>query len=461
MQIINHATSSRRMCGSVGRRDDSSTWADGTTPPAKESASAGDVSSAVFPSEPTACFWVAVGVFFSIPLIMFGSLLIATRNNANGTGGGGLRFPVPDNSPSAATTSKPLVKPITVVQIGDSMSAGNGAGEYVGIPACYQSTRNWGNVFASELRNRGEYNPIYVNRACSGAQSIEVVGRQVIDMTPITETGGKCPSPTWPAEEGYEKILHPTVTTNTTTTNNGDSSVVKCAHYVKPQIDAVSTHVDMVLLTIGANDLNFPDIVQSCYAGSFISDPTSCKRDVDAALDGLPALRDRIIQILLELRERMPPDARVVLVAYPHITMDVPHVLTDGPDIRYDATPNVRNLVLDVSNIQKAAVNAANSVAGKEFVVFFNDTIELFAGHEPHPGQSKENPNGWFVEMSGGDRAVSIWVHRHRWPGFSFSPRYTTDQVSQQTVVISCSYSYFSYFISQIRSVTRCWGRHC
>ena len=64
---------------------------------------------------------------------------------------------------SAATTRLAL----DVTLIGDSYSAGNGAGNYEGPLKCYRSPDNWGEQYADTLRDR--FTVKVVNRACSGA----------------------------------------------------------------------------------------------------------------------------------------------------------------------------------------------------------------------------------------------------------------------------------------------------
>ncbi len=59
-------------------------------------------------------------------------------------------------------------KKINIVLLGDSFSAGNGAGSYTGIDGCYRSQKNWASGLVRRLKEEG-VSVSYQNRACSGA----------------------------------------------------------------------------------------------------------------------------------------------------------------------------------------------------------------------------------------------------------------------------------------------------
>lgn len=60
-------------------------------------------------------------------------------------------------------------KKLNVVLIGDSYSAGNGAGDYTGVKNCYRSQRNWAQLYIRWLNNQG-IATTFQNRACSGSK---------------------------------------------------------------------------------------------------------------------------------------------------------------------------------------------------------------------------------------------------------------------------------------------------
>ena len=61
----------------------------------------------------------------------------------------------------------PFPKQLSVVQLGDSFSAGNSAGSYYGAAWCERSSKNWGQRFVESASSLG-IDATYVNRACSG-----------------------------------------------------------------------------------------------------------------------------------------------------------------------------------------------------------------------------------------------------------------------------------------------------
>lgn len=69
--------------------------------------------------------------------------------------------------------------PINVVLLGDSYSAGNGAGYYE-TGECLRSTQNWASRYIEYLRSEG-YDPTFINRACSGAVTDDVINQQEVE----------------------------------------------------------------------------------------------------------------------------------------------------------------------------------------------------------------------------------------------------------------------------------------
>ena len=59
-------------------------------------------------------------------------------------------------------------KKLHAVLLGDSYSAGNGAGNYYGPDECYRSGNNWAHIYLNSLVERG-ISLTFNNRACGGA----------------------------------------------------------------------------------------------------------------------------------------------------------------------------------------------------------------------------------------------------------------------------------------------------
>ena len=167
--------------------------------------------------------------------------------------------------------------PLKVVQIGDSYSAGNGAGNYYGPKDCYRSSSNWAERYLDTLR--ATYNVKFVNRACSGGvidnltdrrrdglEARERVrprarsSRRTIPARAMRSTRAATARRDYRDDEAYS------VTPEYASHESGGTLVsFECARYMEPQIDAVGQDTDIVLLTIGGNDVDFSDIVKQCF----------------------------------------------------------------------------------------------------------------------------------------------------------------------------------------------------
>src|SRR5262245_19461462 len=85
-----------------------------------------------------------------------------------------------------ATAADTTAKPLKVVLLGDSYSAGNGARDangdrdYYGPKDCYRSHSNWAEQYVTYLREEG-YNVTFVNRVCSGSTTADLVDENKLD----------------------------------------------------------------------------------------------------------------------------------------------------------------------------------------------------------------------------------------------------------------------------------------
>ena len=272
--------------------------------------------------------------------------------------------------------------PFRIVHLGDSFSAGNGARnadgdeDFHSVSKCYRSQSNWGSQFANSLAD--VFAVTYINRACSGGVVDDILNERELDS--VTDIFGGCPEADFPDEE----IIRAT-------------GLVTCTRYLRPQIEAIDTSVDLVLMTGGGNDAGFAVIIKQCFALGF-RDVEECANAINFANTVLDTLGDELITTFANIHSRLKPEARVVLVSYPHLLLDVPYVLEDG-GVQYDAGTAIRDLNNRADEVQQAAVGAANAAAGKDYIVYFKRTKELFDTHEPDPSVSAKNPNRWINEF--------------------------------------------------------------
>lgn len=281
--------------------------------------------------------------------------------------------------------------PIKIVHLGDSYSAGNGARSaegdrnYYSVSGCYRSPTNWGSQFAASLTDTFDVN--YINHACSGGVLSQILVPRDMKDTSFKNLDGSCPTPEYPDEEFFV-----------------DTSLLSCSRFIDPQIDAIDSSVDLVLMTMGGNDLGFDSIVKNCFVVGFRS-AGGCRKAVNEANNRMEDLEDDLITTFAEIRGKLRPDARIAYVSYPQLLLDVQYQLVDNEGTEdediYNAGAGIRALASLGDAHQIAAVEAANAAAGEEYIVFYDGTKALFAGHEPNPSSEERNPDRWIYEFEG------------------------------------------------------------
>jgi lysophospholipase L1-like esterase len=235
-----------------------------------------------------------------------------------------------------------------VVQLGDSYSAGNGAGSYYGPKGSFRSHNSYAEKYATWL----------------GAQ----------DDLPVR----------------YESLAHSGYTT---------------ADVLANQIPQVPLDTDLILFTIGGNDVDFQNIVTYCFAPLYRKAST-CKNYVDAANAGLDRVAQQTTGILQALTDRLGSDVEIVFVGYPQLSTAAPYELCDAwtfcgsRDFRYDASTAVRDLGTRAGAMQDAVVTAWNARAGVPHVTRVGGVAAMFEGHEPSPSPySGFNPKRWINQL--------------------------------------------------------------
>jgi Mg-chelatase subunit ChlD len=323
-------------------------------------------------------------------------------------------------SPATARAASPL----KVVQLGDSYSAGNGAGDYYGPKDCYRSTSSYARLWVSSLKTA--HNVTFINRACSGGVLDNLDHRRSMGETDVNvyvpstvekddpgarrqaEQSGRCASP-YRDDESFELSPYAAVPQL-----GGTVVYFKCKRYMNPQWDVVDKSADIVLMTVGGNDVRFADIVAECFVVG-IRDPHECKDKVDEANRDMPGLAQRIEDFLKRLKARMRPDAKILLLSYPFLEKD--ENLTLGTEVfgigtRYDVGRQVRAVGRAGDEMQRGAVNAVNAEDGAR-VTFIDDIKTLFAGHEPDGRVCCQNDSRWLHEPT--DSTIRYeWYHFNR-----------------------------------------------
>lgn len=269
-------------------------------------------------------------------------------------------------------------QPYKIVHIGDAFSSGSGAKGYVEPQNCFRSGVNWGMHFA---QTRGDHIAVkYVNRASDGAVMKDYFEKKYLGDLSLTSEG--CPA------------------------SKGDELIVKdgtgCKRYVQAQQNAVTSDVDLVLMTFGGN--HFRRLVLLCLVTGFV-EPQACKDTLAEARNyATTQLKGDLINILLDVASRMKPGGKVLFSTYPHLIADVEYIIGNTEDDKFDARTAIRELAILIDQKQQDAINEANSIAvskgGSAFALFFAGTKDVFAGHEPKPGISEDSEILWINDSA-------------------------------------------------------------
>ncbi|WP_439656696.1 SGNH/GDSL hydrolase family protein [Lentzea sp. HUAS TT2] len=147
----------------------------------------------------------------------------------------------------------------SLVVLGDSYASGTGAGSYQDGTAgnCWRSTNSYGEQVAARLRTAGKLGE-FTNASCSGAATADF-------SVPFKDR---------PA-----------------------------------QLDALKRDTDLVLLTVGTNDIDYATYGGICIQADCTGAPT------EAILAKLPQMGTNVTGLLTEIRKRSP-HARIVVVGY-------------------------------------------------------------------------------------------------------------------------------------------------
>ena len=249
-------------------------------------------------------------------------------------------------------------KVAVVTLLGDSFSAGNGAGDYYDNEPkkSYRSRNNWAQHYVNSLRSRG-IATIFHNLAFSGSKTDEVIGGQ---------------------------------------------------------IERVPQDSDLVMFSIGGNDGNFGKIVQDCFV-LYLQNAINCKSSIESAENFIQSgeLRTKTENVLNELEKRLPDKhAQIVLMGYPHLSIDDPgFMLTTcskrsvqgcyGASLSYPTATKVRQLADEMAAAQEKLVREwnANNDGSRHTVHYVSSIRSDFAGHEPNPSTAAKNDYRWLNEF--------------------------------------------------------------
>jgi lysophospholipase L1-like esterase len=252
---------------------------------------------------------------------------------------------------------------LSILVMGDSYSAGNGAGQYAGAKHCRQSAHNYGRTLGGILVAPPYGQPTFVQTvACSGDVAAAFA----------TPQAGR-----------------------------------------PPQLAAIRRSDDLILLTIGGNDLGFSAIVQYCLVHRFRV-ATTCDARLTTArrmlADG--TMERRLRGVLAGIVARTDPAATIVLLGYPYLEARDDYALHHG-HTTYDVGRKLRALEDAGDALEQSVAGAIDAEVGQS--VLFVATKSTFAGHELSAG-SGPNDGRWFVKpwSDAGFLDHDVWYHPNR-----------------------------------------------
>nr|WP_106850441.1 hypothetical protein [Blastococcus sp. Marseille-P5729] len=157
------------------------------------------------------------------------------------------------------------------------------------------------------------------------------------------------------------------------------------------QADAVDQSADIVLMTMGGNDVGFTDIVVQCFVLR-LGDP--CRNALQGAIADIPAMKEQLVAGMTVIRSKMRPDAQFMLIGYPNLTRATTYGLlsTQG---WYDVKADLAKLMSLGAQVQQEAVDAVNASSGKKSTYYISTVDEAYAGHEINQNNLLPNPNDW------------------------------------------------------------------
>lgn len=248
-----------------------------------------------------------------------------------------------------AAMDLPNAKQINIVHIGDSYSAGNGAGSYYGDIKYFRSRKNWGEKYVKLLKTT-DTKVNYLNIAQSGNTTNFMLNTDYLDDIP--------------------------------------------------------ENTDLILMTIGGNDVNFGDIVKQCFVIG-LRDGSTCEKLINSAKENLPAAIKGTEEILKKLEDKLSPNSQIILAGYPLLSLDTDYSLATCSQKIYslctewDSYP----VAQDIRALGKLA-NYHQSDLAKEWnnehdmKLIYVDTIsDKFSGHEPNPSIFSRNDVRWINEF--------------------------------------------------------------
>ncbi len=372
---------------------------------------------------------------------------------------------------------------MNIVLLGDSYSAGNGAGNYTGVDGCYRSQNNWAMDFVAHLRDRG-IAVDYQNRACSGSVTENIYkdrlfsssGRSASILGKVTSTAEAArylrAKNACHKNDDNEDFTTSYAIKNLSYRPSRNQTLVQysCQQKIKPQVDFVDSSTNLVLLTIGGNDFGFANIVSECFVLHLAN---SCKNRIIATSDSMiKSYKTKLLTVLRSIKARnLNDEAKIVLLGYPLLSLD--DNLTIGLMGNYNMSSAVRDLGRLGNDLQKQAIKEIN----QEYpgLAIFVDPQVRFAGHEPDNRRTVYNPHRWINELLEPGFDKFEWYHPSRTGHAQYAnllKEVTEIKLASSPICRPIIYGYPTWPVDDVVRLDRrfpigglytyeCYARHC
>jgi lysophospholipase L1-like esterase len=168
-----------------------------------------------------------------------------------------------------------------------------------------------------------------------------------------------------------------------------------CERYVKPQFEAITNTTDLVIISTGGNDSGAYRVIQNCFC-PFDADEEKCEQIMNKSKTRISEgiIETSLIKQLAKIEPKLHPNAKIALIYYPLLVLDVGYELGD---IQPNPDQQVREFT---GKLNEVIYNASIAGNNSRFVVVYPFTPEDFAGHEvdPRRGPFHVNPDRWLYE---------------------------------------------------------------
>ncbi len=164
-----------------------------------------------------------------------------------------------------------------------------------------------------------------------------------------------------------------------------------------PQLDSVTADTDVILLTIGGNDLGFLNAVINCVIAR---EAWGCQDALTAASAGIPDVGLRTAEALAQAYERSGGNATIYLVSYPMLLDRTSYVLPEGPAGWYDAGAVFADLQTQLDQTQQQLIADLNLRYGTDGFQFVQ-AKPYWGDHGLDPRIAADVSNSWIVPPFG------------------------------------------------------------